>query len=145
MVERPCSFHARKIICRKQLMSGRLSFFRSHQINLRKRTWWSSLRVFFRLSKIEKPLSFLSLDSNKHRKDHMGSNHSFLGFIKNTLRESPEGWAYSSSICYPPQSCVKIKRYSPEMVGKIGKEIFLNLYSMEESLLNMTPFHSLCV
>jgi hypothetical protein len=29
--------------------------------------------------------------------------------------------------------------------GKIGKEMCLNLYSMEESLLNMTPFHLLCV
>jgi hypothetical protein len=29
--------------------------------------------------------------------------------------------------------------------GKIGKEMYLNLYSMEESLLNMTPFHSPCV
>ena len=29
--------------------------------------------------------------------------------------------------------------------GKIGKEMYLNLYSVEESLLNMIPFHSLCV
>ena len=29
--------------------------------------------------------------------------------------------------------------------GKIGKEMYLNLYSVEESLLNMTPFHSPCV
>jgi hypothetical protein len=30
--------------------------------------------------------------------------------------------------------------------GKIGKEMCLNLYSMEESLLNMTPFHfTLCL
>jgi hypothetical protein len=29
--------------------------------------------------------------------------------------------------------------------GGIGKEMCLNLYSMEESPLNMTPFQSLCV
>jgi hypothetical protein len=29
--------------------------------------------------------------------------------------------------------------------GKIGKEMCLNLYSMKESPLNMTPFHFLCV
>jgi hypothetical protein len=29
--------------------------------------------------------------------------------------------------------------------GKIGKEMCLNLYSIEDSLLNMTPFHLLCV
>jgi hypothetical protein len=28
----------------------------------------------------------------------------------------------STSICYPPQACIKIKRYSPEMVGEnLGK------------------------
>jgi hypothetical protein len=48
--------------------------------------------VFFRLYKHEKPSSFLSLDSlNKHRKTHMGPNHSFLGFVKHTLRDSSEG------------------------------------------------------
>ena len=68
-------------------------------------------------------MSFISLDSqNKHRKAHMGPNHSFLGFVKYTLRDSSEGWAYIASICYPPQACVKIKRYSPEMVGEnLGK------------------------
>ena len=51
--------------------------------------------MFFRLSKHEKPLIFLSLDSlNKHRKTHMGSNHSFLGFIKHTPRDSSERWDY---------------------------------------------------
>jgi hypothetical protein len=29
--------------------------------------------------------------------------------------------------------------------GGIGKEMYLNLYSMGDSLLNMTPFHLLCV
>jgi hypothetical protein len=30
--------------------------------------------------------------------------------------------------------------------GKIGKEMYLNMYSVEESLLNMTPFHfALCL
>jgi hypothetical protein len=29
--------------------------------------------------------------------------------------------------------------------GKIGKEMYLDLYFTKESLLNMTPFHSLCV
>jgi hypothetical protein len=29
--------------------------------------------------------------------------------------------------------------------GKIGKEMHLNLYYLEKSPLNMTPFHSLCV
>ena len=52
----------------------------------------------------------------------MGPNHFFLGFVKNTLRESSEGWAYITSIFYPPQDCIKIKRYSPEMVGEnLGK------------------------
>jgi hypothetical protein len=79
--------------------------------------------VFFGLSKHEKPSIFLSLDLlNKHRKAHMGPNHSFLGFVKHTPRDSSEGCYYITSICYPPQACVKIKRYSPEMVGGgIGK------------------------
>ena len=51
--------------------------------------------MFSRLFKIEKPLSFLSLDSlNKHWKTHMGSIHSFLGFVKHTPRELSKGWAY---------------------------------------------------
>jgi hypothetical protein len=29
--------------------------------------------------------------------------------------------------------------------GGIGKEMYLNKYSMEESFFNMTPFHLLCV
>jgi hypothetical protein len=29
--------------------------------------------------------------------------------------------------------------------GKIGKEMCLNLYSMDKFLLDMTPFHLLCV
>jgi hypothetical protein len=76
--------------------------------------------VFFKLSKHEKPLSFLSLDSlNKHRKAHMELNHSFLGFVKHTLKDE----LTFTSICYPPQACVKIRRYSPEMVGeKLGKK-----------------------
>jgi hypothetical protein len=80
--------------------------------------------VFFRLSKYENPPSFLSLDSlNKHQKTHMGLNHSFLGFVKHTLKDSSEGLAYITSICYPPQACVKIKRYSSEMAGeKLGKK-----------------------
>jgi hypothetical protein len=82
--------------------------------------------VFFRLSKNEKPLSFLSLDSlNKHRKTHMGSNHSFLGFVKHTQGTRPKDELTFTSICYPPQACVKIKSYSPEMVGEIGKEMCL--------------------
>jgi len=63
--------------------------------------------VFFRLSKHEKPPSFLSLDSlNKHWKALMGPNHSFLGFAKNTSRDLSKGWDYikkhmlsSSSLC----------------------------------------------
>jgi hypothetical protein len=84
-------------------------------------------KVFFRLYQHEKPPSFLSLDSlNKHRKTHMGLNHSFLGFIKNTLRDSSEGGAYITSICYPPQDCIKIKRYLLENGGgKFWKEMCL--------------------
>jgi hypothetical protein len=96
--------------------------------------------VFFRLSKYEKPPSFLSLDSlNKHRKTYTEPNHSFLGFIKHTLKDE----ITSTSICYPPQACVKIKRYSPEMVGEnLGKKcvsIFL-LVVVIVSLEHDTPF-----
>jgi hypothetical protein len=53
----------------------------------------------------------------------MGPNHSFLGFVKHTPRDSLKDELKLTSICYPPQACVKIKRYSPEMVGeKLGKK-----------------------
>jgi hypothetical protein len=74
----------------------------------------------------------------------MGPNHSFLGFVKSTPRDSFEGCAYISSICYPPQILCKNKEVlAINCGGKNEKEMYLNLYSMEESLLNMTPFHSL--
>jgi hypothetical protein len=42
---------------------------------------------------------------------------------KNDARGTrPKDEITSTSICYPPQACVKIKRYSPEMVGEnLGK------------------------
>jgi hypothetical protein len=64
----------------------------------------------------------------------MGPNHSFLGFVKNTPKDSLKGCAYSTNICYPPQACVKIKKYSLEMVGEIGKwnlyKIYINLWQL---------------
>ena len=40
--------------------------------------------------------------------------------------DSSEGRTYMTSICYPLQACVKIKRYSPEMVGKNGTIIIIS-------------------
>ena len=45
---------------------------------------------------------------------------SFLGLVKCTMMDLSEGQTYTTSICYPLQDCVKIKRYSPEMVGENG-------------------------
>jgi hypothetical protein len=51
-----------------------------------------SFKCFSTLYNHEKPSSFLSLDSlKKHRQTHTGLNHSFLGFVKHTLRDSSEG------------------------------------------------------
>jgi hypothetical protein len=80
----------------------------------------------------------------------MGPNHSFLGFVKNIRGTHPKDELKSTSICYPPQACVKIKRYLPKMVGeKFGKEMYLNLYSVEESLalclgwkIHLSPDHT---
>jgi hypothetical protein len=102
--------------------------------------------VFFRLSKIEKPLSFLSLDSlNKHRKAHMGPNHSFLGFVKYTPGTHPRMSLQFKHMLSSSSLCKNKEVLARNGGGEIGKEMYLNLYSMEESLLNMTPFHSLCV
>ena len=76
----------------------------------------------------------------------MGPNHSFLVFIKHTLRDSFEGWAYINKHMLSSSILRKNKEVLARNGGReIGKEMYLNLYSMEESLLNMTPFHSLCV
>ena len=45
---------------------------------------------------------------------------SFLGLVKCTRMDFSEGKTYMTSICYPLQACVKIKRYLLEMVGEIG-------------------------
>ena len=42
---------------------------------------------------------------------------SFLRLVKCTRLDFSEGKTYMTSIWYPLQACVKIKRYSPEMVG----------------------------
>ena len=47
------------------------------------------------------------------------SSFSFLGLGKCTRMDSSEGRIYMTSIWYPLQACVKIKRYSPSMVGKM--------------------------
>jgi hypothetical protein len=51
----------------------------------------------------------------------------------------------STSICYPPQACVKIKRYLPEMVGEIlGKGyVFVSvLMVVSVALEHDTPYSS---
>jgi hypothetical protein len=52
-----------------------------------------SFKCFSKLYNLEKPSSLLSLDSLKKNIDRpvMGPNHSFLGFVKNTPRDSSEG------------------------------------------------------
>jgi hypothetical protein len=67
-------------------------FFSPIELIYEKGTERVLFKVFFRLYKCEKLLSFLSLDSlSKHRKTQMGPNHSCLGFVKNTTRDSSEG------------------------------------------------------
>jgi hypothetical protein len=82
----------------------------------------------------------------KHRKTHTGLNHSFLGFVKHTPRDLMKDELTSTSICYPPQDCVKIKRYSPEMVGgNLGKKrvfVFV-LVAVIVALEHDTPLHHL--
>jgi hypothetical protein len=75
----------------------------------------------------------------------MGPNHSFLGFVKCTLRDCPKDELTSTSICYPPQACVKIKRYSPEMVGEIlgkGYAFVFVLMAVSVALEHDTPCSS---
>jgi hypothetical protein len=101
--------------------------------------------VFFGLSKNEKPLSFLSLDSlNKHRNIHMGSNHSFLVFIKHTLRESSRGRAYIYNNMLSSSSFCKNKEVLTRNGGlKLGKKyvyVFV-LVAVIVSLEHETPFH----
>ena len=44
----------------------------------------------------------------------------------------------STSICYPPQACVKIKRYSPEMVGGKSEPVFYGRVTFEHDTLSLT-------
>jgi hypothetical protein len=101
--------------------------------------------VFFRLSKHEKPMSFLSLDSlNKHWKTHMGPNHSFLGFIKHTPRDSSEGWAYINKHMLSSWSLSKNKevlaRNGGRKLGKKRRTVFV-LVAVIVSLEHDTPLH----
>jgi len=83
--------------------------------------------VVFRLSKHEKPLSFLSLDSlNKHWKAHMEPNHSILGFVKYTSRELSKGRAYINKHMLSSSSLHKNKEVlTRNGGGKFGKGMCL--------------------
>jgi hypothetical protein len=101
--------------------------------------------VFFRLSKIEKPLIFLSLDSlNKCRKTHMGSNQSFLGFVKHTPRDSSKGGSYINKHMLSSLSLRKNKEVlARNGGGKLGKKrvsVFV-LVVVIVSLEHDTPLH----
>ena len=80
--------------------------------------------MFFRLSKHEKPLTFLSLDSlNKHLKTHMGSNHFFFGFVKYTPRDLSKGWTYIYKHMLSSLSLHKNKEVlTRNGGGKLGKK-----------------------
>jgi hypothetical protein len=103
-----------------------------------------SFECFSRLYNHEKPSSFISLDSlNKHQKTRNGTKPLLPRVSLNILqRTHPKDELTSTSICYPPQLCVKIKRYSPEMVGgNLGKGyvfVFI-LLAVSVSLEHDTP------
>jgi hypothetical protein len=75
----------------------------------------------------------------------MGPNHSFLGFVKHTRGTHLKDELTFKHMLSSSSLCKNKEVLARNGGGKIGKEMYLNLYSMEESPLNMTPFHSLCV
>ena len=79
----------------------------------------SSLLVLIQKHHI--PLSD-SLNPKWHQKSSSwrSPSSSFLGLVKCTRMDFSEGQTYMTSICYPLQACVKIKRYSLEMVRENG-------------------------
>ena len=55
----------------------------------------------------------------------MGSNHSFFGFVKNTPRDSSEGWAYINKHMWSSSSLRKNKEVlASNGGGKFGKGIY---------------------
>ena len=85
---------------------------------------------FLKLSKHEKDTDFVLRRTRKKLNDKilvtmMIPSLSFLGLVKLTRIDSFEEWTYTTSIWYPLQACIKIKRYSLEIVGKSESETSL--------------------
>ena len=99
--------------------------FGSEELFTKRDHWSLLLCCLFKLSKYEKTPSSSFVRLVKTWWHWIQSkwrypSFSFLGLVKCTRMDSSEGRIYMTSIWYPLQACVKIKRYSPEMVGENG-------------------------